>query len=72
MVFGHQPAALGVVNEIAAVDALRVIKIDSGMNPDVGGNPGHLLVFTNPVELKSLTAPRAFSLSILGVLRPLN
>jgi len=53
VVFGHQPAAFGLAAAVGAYDAkdARLIKIDSGMAPDAGSHPGHLLLFTTPEEL---------------------
>ncbi len=77
VVFGHQPEALSTSNHstrdsIAAADQLRLIKVDSGMNPNAGGYAGHLLVFTQPSDLSKMQAPRAFSMSVLGDLTPLS
>jgi hypothetical protein len=53
VVFGHQPEAFGLSGTIGAFDAqdARLIKIDSGMSPEAGAHPGHLLQFTVPDEL---------------------
>jgi hypothetical protein len=59
VVFGHQPAAFGLEGAIGPYDPkdARLIKIDSGMAPDAGGHPGHLLLFTVPEELTHNTRP---------------
>lgn len=52
IVFGHQPTAFGLENAVGLYDKeARLIKIDSGMAPESGGYPGHLLQFTVPSEL---------------------
>ena len=53
VVFGHQPAAFGLLGAIGLYETkdARLIKIDSGMAPDAGAHPGHLLQFTAPDEL---------------------
>ena len=56
-VFGHVPEAFGIEDNIGYSQASdhRLIKLDSGMAPEAGGNPGHLLVFPHPDELASAT-----------------
>lgn len=53
VVFGHQPTAFGLEGTVGTDDTkdARLIKIDSGMAPEAGGHPGHLLLFTAPEEL---------------------
>ncbi len=53
VVFGHQPDAFGLSGEIGpySLSDARLIKIDSGMSPEAGAHPGHLLRFTVPDEL---------------------
>lgn len=58
IVFGHQPNAFGLENAVGLYDkTARLIKIDSGMAPDAGGHPGHLLLFTAPNELSQNIRP---------------
>jgi len=42
VVFGHDPNAFNVVDELAVADG-RLIKIDSGMSPTAGAHLGHFL-----------------------------
>lgn len=53
VVFGHQPEAFGLSGAIGPDNSqeARLIKIDSGMSPEAGAYPGHLLQFTVPEEL---------------------
>ncbi len=53
VVFGHQPTAFGLEGAVGVYDTkdARLIKIDSGMAPEAGAHPGHLLRFTVPEEL---------------------
>jgi hypothetical protein len=53
VVFGHQPEAFGLTGAIGPFSPkdVRLLKIDSGMAPEAGGYPGHLLQFTVPDEL---------------------
>jgi len=77
VVFGHQPGAFGVRGDIAGVDQLRLIKIDSGMAPkeegdgdeDVGSQPGHMLLFSHSKDLNIMAPPEAYSLSATSVTR---
>ena len=56
VVFGHQPGALGVKGFDAISTDEKIIKIDSGMAPEAGSNPGALIVFTHPADM-NLLAP---------------
>ncbi len=57
LVFGHQPGAFGITARSAAVEAGRIIKIDNGMSPEAGSNPGSLMVFQNPSEMNQAIFP---------------
>jgi hypothetical protein len=75
LVFGHQPGAFGVHGDIAGVDQLRLIKIDSGMAPkdddsdERGSQPGHMLLFSNPKDLSAMVPPEVYSLSATSMSR---
>lgn len=56
-VFGHQPEAFGVKKRSAARAQGRLIKIDNGMAPEAGANPGSLLVFASPQQMTGNTYP---------------
>lgn len=60
-VFGHQPHAFGIEGRTAAKYSGRLIKIDNGMAPEAGSNPGSLLVFSQPSGMtqKSFEAVQA-------------
>lgn len=51
LVQGHQPKAYGIVDRTGAVDGGHLIKLDNGMAPEAGANPGTILVFTQPSQL---------------------
>lgn len=57
IVFGHQPGAFGIQGRSAAKAQGRLIKIDNGMAPEAGGNPGSLLVFTSPKQMRGYSYP---------------
>jgi hypothetical protein len=57
VVFGHQPGAFGIKGRSAAKYQGRLIKIDNGMAPEAGSNPGSLLVFTSPAQMKTMSYP---------------
>lgn len=67
VVFGHQPKAFGIEDNIGAFSKTdhRLIKIDSGMAPGKGDNdgayPGHLLLIKTPAELKQHHTPQSFT-----------
>lgn len=54
LVFGHQPSALNVQAADAISSDNRLIKVDNGMAPEAGANPGSVLVFENPGETANL------------------
>jgi len=58
VVFGHQPAALGVLGEAAVSNDMKLLKIDSGMAPEAGSHAGALIVFPNPIEMNALEPPQ--------------
>ncbi len=57
VVFGHQPGAFGIQGRSAAKAQGHLIKIDNGMAPEAGGNPGSLLVFTSPKQMSENAYP---------------
>lgn len=57
LVFGHQPGALNVRASDAVSSDGKLIKVDNGMAPEAGANPGSVLVFENPTEMSNLNAP---------------
>ncbi len=65
VVFGHQPEAFGLSGTIGPYNTTdaRLIKIDSGMAPYAGANPGYLLRFTVPDELTHDKRPAHISAS---------
>src|ERR1035438_8716113 len=67
IVFGHMPDAFNVLNDVAQMDQKKLIKIDSGMAPEAGSNPGHFLVFTQPAQLKLAAPPDVISMTRQGV-----
>ena len=80
VVFGHQPGALDIVDNVGETGDGRIFKIDSGMAPPSGGDggdgdgqpyAGHLLIFTTPAELGGHPAgghaPHAVSVDASGV-----
>ena len=71
VVFGHMPDAFNVTNDVAQMDGKKLIKIDSGMAPEAGANPGHFLVFTTPSQLNNAAPPDALSMTRQGVSHPL-
>ena len=60
VVFGHVPAAFGIVDNVGYVHAgdHHLIKIDSGMAPEAGGHSGHLLIFPHPNQLVQLESQK--------------
>ncbi|MDB5096114.1 MAG: hypothetical protein JWM80_535 [Cyanobacteria bacterium RYN_339] len=70
VVHGHQPKAYGLKNRIGAVDGGKLIKLDSGMSPDAGANPGELLRFVHPQDFLGQAMP-AGEIVGAGPLRPL-
>jgi hypothetical protein len=77
VVFGHQPDALDIVDDVGGIDQLKIIKIDSGMAPkqdsedeqEGGGYPGHMLLFFRAADLNVMAPPVAYSLSATTVRR---
>ena len=63
IVFGHQPEAFNMPGRIGAIDDGRLIKIDNGMASQAGGNPGSVLVFEQPAEMKLAQFPHV---SVIG------
>lgn len=57
VVFGHQPHAFGFKRKIGAVDALRIIKIDSSMAPDGDDGSGEMLRFPHTKDLLRFAPP---------------
>lgn len=51
MVQGHQPKAYKIIDRIGAVQGGRFVKIDNGMAPEAGSNPGHILRFPKAASL---------------------
>jgi len=71
VVFGHQPNAFDIKDNVGEYSDGRIFKIDSGMAPnDKDNNPGyagHLLLFTKPMELSQGKRPaNAFSIAADG------
>jgi len=71
LVQGHQPKAYNMPNTIGAIDSGRLIKIDNGMAPEAGSNPGHLLRFSQPAELTKAAFPHADVIGPDGTVTPL-
>jgi hypothetical protein len=71
LVQGHQPKAYNIPNTIGAIDGGRLIKIDNGMAPEAGSNPGHLLVFTQPAQMNLDAYPAVLTIAQDGTSRPL-
>jgi hypothetical protein len=70
VVFGHQDRAFGASKaHVAAVDQMRMIKIDTGIKPDTG-NPGELLIFTKPAQMNLLQPPDVAAMGVGGMIRP--
>ncbi|AZZ36976.1 hypothetical protein CIK05_09285 [Bdellovibrio sp. qaytius] len=57
-VFGHQPSAFGIQGRSAAKAGGRLVKIDNGMAPEAGANPGSLLIFTKPSQMNNMAYPQ--------------
>ena len=51
IVFGHQPKAFGVEGQPFLTAGGRILKIDSGMEPEAGSHPGVWVEFPNPAQL---------------------
>ncbi|HEY9765586.1 MAG TPA: metallophosphoesterase, partial [Chroococcales cyanobacterium] len=75
VVQGHQPKAYNIPYDIGSLDGGHLIKIDNGMAPKSGSNPGHLLLFPNPSEMKKNVFPTVQSIAPNGGVKlvvPLN
>lgn len=57
VVFGHQPGAFKIKARTAAKANGHLIKVDNGMAPEAGSNPGSLMVFTNPSQMNQFVYP---------------
>ncbi len=53
LVQGHQPKGYGFKNVIGSLDGGRLVKIDNGMAPEAGSNPGSLLRFPKPAQMNA-------------------
>ncbi len=71
VVFGHQPKALDVEGASAVTADRRIVKIDNGMSPEAGSNPGTLLVFPVPAEMERSGPARMQTISQSGITKPL-
>lgn len=69
LVFGHQPNAFGFKGRSAAVDSGQIIKIDNGMPPEAGSNPGTLLLFKDPSQMAKNIFPLIQVIQADGTLR---
>jgi hypothetical protein len=72
VVFGHQNKALDAEGRNAISGDRRLIKIDNGMSPDGGSNPGSLLVFPHPTELLSAAPANVQTIPSGGTAKPLR
>jgi hypothetical protein len=59
VVQGHQPSAYNIVDAIGSIQGGKMIRIDTGMAPDAGSNPGMILHFTKPAQLMTQNVPDA-------------
>jgi hypothetical protein len=66
VVLGHQPAAFNYPDQIAAIDEGHLIKIDNGMAPSAGSNPGSILIFDHPIDLTTDRYPLTHVLDANG------
>jgi hypothetical protein len=65
LVFGHEPEAFGVEGRPAISADGRLIKVDNGMASDEG-NPGSLLVFSNPSGMNAMAPAEVHSVDASG------
>ncbi len=66
VVFGHQPKAFNVQGRSAALQQGHLVKIDNGMPPEGGSNPGSVLIFRNPAQMNQLNFPQIDIISASG------
>ncbi len=72
VVFGHRTKALNIEGRNGISGDRRIIKIDNGMSPDAGSNPGELLVFTEPAELAKASPATVHTISSDGTAKLLK
>lgn len=58
LVQGHQPKAYDIKFKIGAIENGRFIKVDNGMAPEAGSNPGRILRFAKPVQMTQTKLPQ--------------
>ncbi len=71
VVQGHQPGAYYMPAVCGSIDNGHLIKIDNGMAPDAGSNPGHLLVFPHPAQMMAMAFPQTLSIASDGTTEPI-
>jgi hypothetical protein len=67
-VFGHQPDALKISGQCGTSKNHRLIKIDNGMAPQAGSNPGSILIFSNSQDLGATDSKSLNQMKIRAIL----